>query len=67
MLEGFLSRVRNIRIQSANVMTDPVERTYGQASVFAHPAIEDGFALAVAKRWRAVSPSSRHDRQAPRN
>lgn len=56
MLEGFLSRVRNIRIQSANVMTDPVERTYGQASVFAHPAIEDGFALAVGQALACGKP-----------
>jgi starch synthase len=49
MLDEFKSRVSNIRIQSADVLKDPIEATYGQASVFVHPAIEDGFALACGQ------------------
>jgi glycosyltransferase involved in cell wall biosynthesis len=49
MLEQFASRLSNIRIQAADVLKDPIEATYGQASVFVHPAIEDGFALAVGQ------------------
>jgi glycosyltransferase involved in cell wall biosynthesis len=49
MLEQFTSRLTNIRIQAADVLKDPIEATYGQASVFVHPAIEDGFALAVGQ------------------
>ncbi len=49
MLEQFTSRLSNIRIQAADVLKDPIESTYGQASVFVHPAIEDGFALAVGQ------------------
>ncbi len=49
MLQSFTSRVSNIRIQAADVVTAPIESTYGQASVFVHPALEDGFALAVGQ------------------
>ena len=49
MLKHFLTKMNNIRIQSADVVKDPIEGTYGQASVFVHPAIEDGFALAVGQ------------------
>jgi starch synthase len=49
MLAQFRSRLNNIRIQSADVFQAPIETTYGQASVMVHPAIEDGFALAVGQ------------------
>jgi glycosyltransferase involved in cell wall biosynthesis len=49
MLAQFRSRMNNIRIQSADVFKAPVETTYGQGSVMVHPAIEDGFALAVGQ------------------
>jgi len=49
MLDQFRSRLSNIRIQSADVLKDPIEATYGQASVFVHPAMEDGFALAAGQ------------------
>lgn len=49
MLQGFLGRLNNLRLQRADVLRDPIEDTYGQASVLVHPAIEDGFGLAVAQ------------------
>lgn len=56
MLEGFTSRLSNLRIQSADVVKDPVENTYGRASVFVHPAIEDGYALAVSQALACGKP-----------
>jgi glycosyltransferase involved in cell wall biosynthesis len=56
MLEQFTARMKNIRVQRANVLKDPIEATYGQASVFVHPAIEDGFALAVGQAMACGKP-----------
>jgi glycosyltransferase involved in cell wall biosynthesis len=56
MLQQFTARMGNIRIQSADVLKDPIESTYGQASVFVHPAIEDGFALAVGQALACGKP-----------
>lgn len=56
MLESFTSRISNLRIQAADVVKDPIEATYGQASVFVHPAIEDGFALAVSQALACGKP-----------
>jgi glycosyltransferase involved in cell wall biosynthesis len=56
MLAQFTSRSSNIRIQSADVVKDPIEATYGRASVFVHPAIEDGFALAVGQALACGKP-----------
>jgi hypothetical protein len=49
MLKHFMTKMNNIRVQSADVVKDPIVGTYGQASLFVHPAIEDGFALAVGQ------------------
>jgi glycosyltransferase involved in cell wall biosynthesis len=56
MLHGFLGRVKNIRLQSADVLKEPVANTYGPASVLVHPAIEDGFALAVSQALACGKP-----------
>ncbi|HUI80061.1 MAG TPA: glycosyltransferase family 4 protein [Bryobacteraceae bacterium] len=56
ILQEFLARSSNIRIQSADVVKEPVESTYGPASVFVHPAIEDGFALAVSQALACGKP-----------
>jgi glycosyltransferase involved in cell wall biosynthesis len=56
MLGQFTSRLKNIRIQSADVFREPIQSTYGQASVMVHPAIEDGFALAVAQALACGRP-----------
>jgi len=56
MVQGFMSRLKNIRIQTADVFKEPIETTYGQASVLVHPAIEDGFALAVAQALACGKP-----------
>jgi glycosyltransferase involved in cell wall biosynthesis len=56
MLQGFLSRNTNIRLQSADVLKEPITTTYGPSSVFVHPAIEDGFALAVAQALACGKP-----------
>ena len=56
MLRSFMDRIPNLRIQRADVMEDRVEDTYGQASVFVHPAIEDGFALAVGQALACGKP-----------
>jgi glycosyltransferase involved in cell wall biosynthesis len=56
MLAQFTSRMANIRVQSANVFHDPIESTFGQASVMVHPAIEDGFALAVGQAMACGRP-----------
>jgi alpha-maltose-1-phosphate synthase len=56
MLQHFTSRLKNIRIQPADVFREPIEATYGQASVLVHPAIEDGFALAVAQALACGRP-----------
>jgi glycosyltransferase involved in cell wall biosynthesis len=56
MLEKFTSRLSNIRVQAADVLKDPIESTYGQASVFVHPAVEDGFALAVGQALACGKP-----------
>jgi glycosyltransferase involved in cell wall biosynthesis len=62
MLAQFTSRMKNIRIQSADVFREPIQATYGQASVLVHPAIEDGFALAVAQALACGRPviTTRH-------
>jgi glycosyltransferase involved in cell wall biosynthesis len=62
MLAQFTSRLKNIRIQSADVFRQPIESTYGQASVLVHPAVEDGFALAVAQGLACGRPviTTRH-------
>ena len=56
ILHQFLARQKNIRVQTADVFTQPIEETYGQASVLVHPAIEDGFALAVAQALACGKP-----------
>jgi FkbM family methyltransferase len=56
MLAQFMSRMKNVRIQSADVFREPIEATYGQASVVVHPAIEDGFALAVGQALACGRP-----------
>lgn len=56
MLASFTSRLKNVRIQSADVFRQPIETTYGQASVVVHPAIEDGFALAVGQALACGRP-----------
>lgn len=56
MLAQFSARLPNLRLQSADVFRSPLERTYGQASVVVHPAIEDGFALAVAQALACGRP-----------
>jgi glycosyltransferase involved in cell wall biosynthesis len=56
MLAQFRARMKNIRIQQADVFRDPIESTYGQASVMVHPAIEDGFALAVGQALACGRP-----------
>lgn len=56
MLGEAMSRTSNIRIQAADVLKEPIEATYGQASVFVHPALEDGFALAVAQAMACGKP-----------
>jgi glycosyltransferase involved in cell wall biosynthesis len=57
MLQQFTARLKNIRVQAADVLKDPLEKTYGQASVFVHPAIEDGFALAVGQALACGKPT----------
>ncbi len=56
MLAQFSSRLQNLRIQSADVFRSPLEATYGQASVVVHPALEDGFALAVGQALACGRP-----------
>ena len=56
MLQQFAGRLKNIRVQTADVLKDPLQATYGQASVFVHPAIEDGFALAVGQALACGRP-----------
>jgi glycosyltransferase involved in cell wall biosynthesis len=56
MLAQFTSRLQNLRIQSADVFRSPLESTYGQASVVIHPALEDGFALAVGQAMACGRP-----------
>jgi glycosyltransferase involved in cell wall biosynthesis len=56
MLQRFMARMKNIRIQAADVLKEPIEKTYGQASVFVHPAIEDGFGLAASQALACGKP-----------
>ena len=56
MLAQFTARLPNLRIQSADVFRAPLESTYGQASVVVHPALEDGFALAVGQALACGRP-----------
>ena len=56
MLQQFTSRLNNLRVEAAEVVKEPVESTYGQASVFVHPAIEDGFALTVGQALACGKP-----------
>jgi glycosyltransferase involved in cell wall biosynthesis len=56
LLQSYTSRLSNVRLQRADVLKDPIEATYGQASVLVHPAIEDGFALAVAQALACGKP-----------
>jgi glycosyltransferase involved in cell wall biosynthesis len=56
MLQQFMGRLKNIRIQAADVFQQPIEDTYGQASVLVHPAVEDGFALVVAQAMACGKP-----------
>jgi glycosyltransferase involved in cell wall biosynthesis len=56
MLRQFTTRLKNVRVQTADVFKEPIENTYGRASVVVHPAIEDGFALAVAQALACGKP-----------
>jgi glycosyltransferase involved in cell wall biosynthesis len=56
MLRQFTARLKNVHVQTADVFTEPIESTYGRASVVVHPAIEDGFALAVAQALACGKP-----------
>jgi glycosyltransferase involved in cell wall biosynthesis len=56
MLRQFTTRLKNVRVQTADVFKEPIENTYGRASVVVHPAIEDGFALAVAQALASGKP-----------
>lgn len=56
MVAEFKARLKNFRLQFADVLREPVENTYGQASVFVHPALEDGFALAVGQALACGKP-----------
>jgi glycosyltransferase involved in cell wall biosynthesis len=57
MLDRFVPRLKNIRVQSADVFREPIEATYGRASVLVHPAIEDGFGLVVAQTLACGRPA----------
>ena len=56
MLQQFMGRLKNIRVQAADVFQEPIEATYGQASVLVHPAVEDGFALVVGQAMACGKP-----------
>jgi glycosyltransferase involved in cell wall biosynthesis len=52
----FRARLPNIHMQSADVLREPIEATYGRASVLVHPAIEDGFGLAINQALACGKP-----------
>jgi glycosyltransferase involved in cell wall biosynthesis len=52
----FRARLPNIHMQSADVLREPIEATYGRASVLVHPAIEDGFGLAISQALACGKP-----------
>jgi glycosyltransferase involved in cell wall biosynthesis len=56
MLKGFLSRNSNIKNYALDMMTTPVEDTYGSASLLVHPALEDGYALVVPEALASGRP-----------
>jgi glycosyltransferase involved in cell wall biosynthesis len=56
MVQHFMGRLKNFRVRVADVFREPIEATYGQASVLVHPAIEDGFALVVAQAMACGKP-----------
>jgi glycosyltransferase involved in cell wall biosynthesis len=56
MLAGFVPRLKNVDVQTADVFKQPVEATYGRASVLVHPAIEDGFGMVVAQALACGRP-----------
>jgi glycosyltransferase involved in cell wall biosynthesis len=56
MLNGFLRRNSNIRNYAIDMMTTPVEDTYGSTSVLVHPALEDGYALVVPEALASGRP-----------
>lgn len=46
-LQHFSRHITSLRVMQMDVTTEPVERSYGMASVLVHPAVEDGFGLVI--------------------
>ncbi len=56
MLAGFMKRNSNIRAGYCDVMSVPSAQTYGRASVFVHPALEDGYGLVIPQALASGLP-----------
>jgi glycosyltransferase involved in cell wall biosynthesis len=46
-LSQFEKKLGSVRLVNMDVTTEPAANSYGMASVFVHPAIEDGFGLVI--------------------
>lgn len=56
ILQEFMEHDTRIKIKPANILSLPVEETFGTASVIVHPAIEDGFGLVIPQGMAAGRP-----------
>lgn len=56
MLREFMRRNGNIRTLKMDVMSTPVAESFGAASVVVHPALEDGYALAIPQALASGRP-----------
>lgn len=56
MLESFQSRLPQVRQMHLDVMSAPVEQSYGAASVLVHAALEDGYGLVIPQALASGRP-----------
>ena len=56
MLQGFLSRNSNMVRRHCDVMSVPVDDSYGSASVVVHSALEDGYGLVIPQALASGRP-----------
>ncbi|MBC8106766.1 MAG: glycosyltransferase family 4 protein [Anaerolineae bacterium] len=56
MLESFQSRLPQVRQAHMDVMSAPVEQSYGAASVLVHSALEDGYGLVIPQALASGRP-----------
>lgn len=55
-LESFAHSIESLKVLQMDVTSESVSKSYGMASVFVHPAIEDGFGLVILQAMACGIP-----------